>query len=417
MKVVNQLNVLCLILTVFFLPLHLNLNNIFLVSFISINTILFFTVDTKNKFDSLKTNKWSILLIAIPFLLNALGLIYTDEPNKASDFTIRAVPFFCLPIIAVISPQIFLKNYKKFGYALVLGSLVVILYSWITSIIEIQELNEPLKDLFGPLHSHHNLVKALDLHAAYLSICIYTAIGFIVTEFKNLNKNMQFVVALTIILLSLFMFHLLSRNAIIYYVLASVVFLVYYKKWKLFIGGFSMVIILAVLAYNVKHNYLRDRIFNNLNFFEKETQFSKKDDRFDRLSASYEIFTKRPIIGYGTAAESKHRREVFKRNKDTIGYERNFNAHNRFFEYLSTYGVIGGISFIVFFAFLFFKSFKLKNGFFVYTVSGLFFACLTESVFERSQGVVYTALIIALMLSFHLAQKEIKITEQSAAKT
>ena len=94
MKVVNQLNVLCLILTVFFLPLHLNLNNIFLVSFISINTILFFTVDTKNKFDSLKTNKWSILLIAIPFLLNALGLIYTDEPNKASDFTIRAVPFF-----------------------------------------------------------------------------------------------------------------------------------------------------------------------------------------------------------------------------------------------------------------------------------------------------------------------------------
>jgi hypothetical protein len=30
----------------------------------------------------------------------------------------------------------------------------------------------------------------------------------------------------------------------------------------------------------------------------------------------------------------------------------------------------------------------------------LFLACLTESIFERSQGVVYTALLIALLLSF-----------------
>ena len=177
------------------------------------------------------------------------------------------------------------------------------------------------------------------------------------------------------------------------------------------ISGSVIVIILAMLAFNVKHNYLRDRIYNSLNFFEKKTQFSKKDDRFDRLSASYEIFKHKPIVGYGTAAESKHRRQIFKNKGDTIAYERNYNAHNQFFEYLSTYGIIGGIAFIIFFLGLFQIILKNRNAFFTYVFIGLFFACVTESVFERSQGVVYTALIIALMLSYSKGNTQLKKIE------
>ena len=144
-----------------------------------------------------------------------------------------------------------------------------------------------------------------------------------------------------------------------------------------------------MLAFNVKHNYLRDRIYNSLNFLEKKTQFSKKDDRFDRLSASYEIFKHKPIVGYGTAAESKHRRQIFKNKGDTIAYERNYNAHNQFFEYLSTYGIIGGIAFIIFLG-LFQIILKNRNAFFTYVFIGLFFACVTESVFEGLKGGLYS---------------------------
>ena len=101
------------------------------------------------------------------------------------------------------------------------------------------------------------------------------------------------------------------------------------KKLGIAHSGSVIVIILAMLAFNVKHNYLRDRIYNSLNFLE-ERQFSKKDDRFDRLSASYEIFKHKPIVGYGTAAESKHRRQIFKNKGDTIAYERNYNAQSIF---------------------------------------------------------------------------------------
>jgi len=142
-------------------------------------------------------------------------------------------------------------------------------------------------------------------------------------------------------------------------------------------------------------------LFNSLNFLEKPTKFSKKDDRFDRFSASYEIFVKSPIYGYGTASEDSFRNEVFIRNRDKVAYQNNYNAHNQLLEYLSTFGIIGGIAFFIFFASLFYLVFRLKKGFFTFIAIGLFLACITESVFERSQGVVYTSLFLSLLISFN----------------
>ena len=400
MKYINQLNNFCLVLAVFFLPVHLNFNNIFITCFICLNLLLLFFENRAYKLGLIKQSKWLLTLVSIPFLLNAMGLIYTDELNEGFDYTVRAIPFLCLPLISVTTPEVFTKNIKKMGYALFIGCLVVALFSWSNAIVDIVNQQKPWNELIGPLYSHHNLIKHLDLHAAYLSICIYTAIGFVVLQFKTFDRQEKVFFATAIVILIAFMFHLLSRNAMIYFLLASVVYLLYQKKWKILASGFVAVILIAISAYNVKHNYLRDRLFKSLNLLEKETQFSKKDDRFDRLAASYEIFKNKPIIGYGTAAESKYRRLVFLQNNDKIAYERNFNAHNQFFEYLSTYGIVGGLAYFLFFGGLFRLLLKQKIGFFIYVLTGLFFACITESIFERSQGVVYTALLIALLLSF-----------------
>lgn len=402
MKHINHLTSYCLILAVFFLPIHLNFNNIFLTCFIVLSFVLFFVDARANKWKLIKQSRWLLALVSIPFLLNAVGLIYSDELNQGFDYTVRATPFLCLPLISVTTPEVFTKNVKKLGYALFVGCLVVAFYSWSIAIVDIVNQQKSWNELFGPLYSHHNLIKHLDLHAVYVSICIYTAIGFVVLQFKTFNTQKKVFFTIMIVILTVFMFHLLSRNAMIYFLFSSVVYLIYIRKWIILSGGFIAVILIAICVYNVKHNYLRDRLFKSLNLFEKETQFSKKDDRFDRLAASYEIFKNKPIIGYGTAAESKHRRLVFLRNNDKIAYERNFNAHNQFFEYLSTYGILGGVAYILFFGGLFRLVLKQKKGFFIYIFTGLFFACITESIFERSQGVVYTALLIAILINFKL---------------
>tara|TARA_B100001093_G_scaffold190460_1_gene183016 strand:+ start:612 stop:1832 length:1221 start_codon:yes stop_codon:yes gene_type:complete len=406
MKVLKSFQILSLILVVFFLPLNLNLNNISLVLFIFSSFLLFFLKEHNKKKNRIKANALIIILLSIPFLLNFFGLFYSKNLDLAIDYNIRALPFLLLPILAVTSKELFLINYKKMGIALVLGCLLTVFCSWTFLFFEIIQLNRPFSSILGPLYTHHNLLKPLDLHAAYVSICIYTAIGFIIKVFSDLNKLSKWLYSIAVLFLALFMVQLLSRNALIFSFFSFSVLLVLKRKWRILLISYSLILLAVVGAYNIKHNYLRDRLFNSLNLFEKPTRFSKKDDRFDRLSASYEIFERSPIYGYGTASEDSFRREVFKRNRDQVAYQNNYNAHNQFFEYLSTFGIIGGIAYFIFFASLFYLVIRIKKGFFTFIAIGLFLACTTESVFERSQGVVYASLFLAILISYY---KRIKV--------
>lgn len=405
--ILEKVSLASLLLSIFFLSIDLNLNNIFLVVFIGLQIVLFFVNSKKVKVKKIKDNWKQIILYTLPFWLTLFGLFYTEEVKKGFDFLIRLFPLLFLPIIAIVNPKIFYLNYKKFGYTLVLSCLIVAFWSWT---IAIQfTIEQPISRLFGPLHSHHNLIKHIDVHPTYLAIFLNTAIGFLAIELKDKTKMIKLFLFLISLVLMLFMFHLLSRTAMLYLLISGLIFVVYQKKWKVLIGGMALIISLGYTAYNINDNYLRDRLFKSLNLFEKETQFSRKDDRFDRWNASYEIFKERPIIGYGTAGEDKYRRAIFKRNKDMVAYNENYNAHNQFFEYLSTYGIVGALVFILFFGHLFLRVLKLKNYFLLFLLAGLFLGCITESILERSIGVVYTSLLVAFIISSYESKSNTNI--------
>lgn len=408
MKHVKYLQIFSLISAVFFLPLSLNLNNISLVVFIVSSFLLFFFKDYNKKKLILKSNSKIIILFSIPFLLNFFGLFYSENINLAVDYNIRALPFLLLPMASIISSKLLFNNYKKMGKALVLGCISTAFFCWAFSFYEIYQLNRPFSAIIGPLYTHHNLLKPLDLHAAYVSICIYTAIGFIIRTYLDSKQETKRFYFITALFLTIFMVQLLSRNALIFSFFSLSVYLILKRKWRLLFVSYFTASLVLIGAYNINHNYLRDRLFNNLNLMEKPTKFSKKDDRFDRLSASYEIFVKSPIYGYGTASENRFRDAVFKRNRDKVAYQNSYNAHNQLFEYLSTFGIIGGLAYFIFFAATFYLVFRLKEGFFIFIASGLFSACITESVFERSQGVIYTSLFLSFLIIFY-CKKDFKL--------
>ena len=398
-KIVKSIQKLSILLAVFFLPNHLNFNNIFLVVFIISSVGLILLDKREKKIKALNKSIGPIIILSLPFLLNLFGLLYSKNLPLAIDYNIRAIPFFVLPIIAVSNKSLFRKQFKSIGLALVLGCLASALVSWTWAISDILQSKRMISDLIGPLYTHHRAVQFLNLHPTYLSICIYTSIGFIIRfyyTFSGLTKRFLFCVA---IIIGLFMLQLLSRNALIYSILFAGVYLLLNKQWKMLSYGIILLVALGLAVNSIKHNYLRDRLFKSLNLFEKTTNFSKKDDRFDRLSASFEVFLKSPIYGHGTASEDPLRLEIFKRNRDNIAYEKNYNAHNQFFEYLSTFGLVGAMCYLLFFGYLFFEVIKQNNGFLIFLVLGLFVACITESIFERSQGVVYSALLSSIIMT------------------
>ena len=100
----------------------------------------------------------------------------------------------------------------------------------------------------------------------------------------------------------------------------------------------------------------------------------------------------------GTADDDDLRKPIYKRNRDVIAYNRNYNAHNQFFEYLSTYGILGAIVFVVLFYTIFALVIRHKNSFFLFIFFAFLLASMTESLLERTLGIVYFGLALSFLI-------------------
>jgi O-antigen ligase len=197
----------------------------------------------------------------------------------------------------------------------------------------------------------------------------------------------------------------MSRNAIFCFILFSTIYLLKTKKFY-FLGLFySFFVIVVLLIFNTDKNYHRDRFINSVNIFEKETIFSKKDDRFSRWSASFDVFLKKPVFGPGPVKVKELRREEYVKNLDSVAYNFNYNAHNQFLEYLSTYGLLGAMLFIGLIFKLYQLAFNKKAYFLIYLVSCFVISGITESVLYRSWGISLYILILISIVGFSNQEK------------
>ncbi len=390
---------LSLILSFFFLPLSLFFNNLFLTIFIILFGIYTLTNFSKNQLSILAKYKILILIFNIPIALLLIGLTYSSHLDDGFKDLGRLIPLLFISIYVVINSKYFSEIILFILSALVLGSVIAALLCWGIAILEILQYNQSIFALLSPEYASHNLADNIGIHSPYLALFVNISIGFCVLAIDlsllNIRKWMLYI---AILILTLFLFNLMARNAIFCFIFFGIVYLLITKKILILIVFVGIVLALSSYAFLIEKNYLRDRFFKSVNVFETETIFSKKDSRFDRLDASYEVFKKFPILGPGTASEDKYRKEQFYINRDSEAYNNNYNAHNQFMEYLSTYGILGGITFILLFGTLF-KIVYYKKSFFLFFLTGCFFvANLTESLFERSWGIIiYILLLLVLM--------------------
>src|SRR5690606_38662416 len=104
---------------------------------------------------------------------------------------------------------------------------------------------------------------------------------------------------ISLIILILFLFNLMARDALFCFILFTFLYCIKYRRFFHLLVFIGLLTSIALYIYSKEDNYLRDRFIKSLNFFEEETIFSKKDNRFDRLTASYEVFKQYPLFGPG----------------------------------------------------------------------------------------------------------------------
>tara|TARA_R110002072_G_scaffold22615_1_gene79411 strand:+ start:248675 stop:249754 length:1080 start_codon:yes stop_codon:yes gene_type:complete len=346
--------------------------------------------------------KWQLLsTLNIPILLLLIGLIYSSNIEGALKDLGRIIPLFFISTYIILNPSFFKRTLKYIMYALILGCLISALICWGISILEITRDGGSLLDLISREYASHKLADNIGIHTPYLALIINLAIGFNILILNDSRRIIsKWILIVSLLILILFLFNLMARNAIFCFIFFGIIFLILKKKILWLTAFIALLSLLGGYAYFTEKNFLRDRFFKSVNVFENETIFSKKDGRFDRLEASYEVFKQFPFVGPGAASEDLLRKKQYYINRDSEAYNENYNAHNQFMEYLSTYGILGGLAYILFFVVIFKTVFR-KRSFFLFFATGCFFvANLTESLLERSWGVVIYILVIMLLVTW-----------------
>lgn len=415
MKVVDKLNlflkkgsIISLLLMVFTLPLNMFLNNLFLTIFLGLFGIYCILNSKKDELINVKQNAINILIICFPVFILIFGMTYSPELNQVLKEFGRLIPLLIFTIFLFLNKPFFQDILKYMLYGLVLGCVISASICWIGSILEIFQSNLSISALFSKEFANHNLSDKIGIHTPYLALFVNTSLGFCIYSLYDNNRVVHKKYVLLIMLyLTIFLFNLMARNAIICFILFGILFLIWSKRFKVLVGFLGVLSLLSVYTFTTEKNFLRDRFFRSINVFENETIFSKKDSRLDRLNASFEVFKQFPLIGPGAANEDKYRREQYFINRDSEAFNENYNAHNQFMEYLSTYGIIGGIGYLL----MFFTLFKIvtnkRSYFLLFLVSIFFIANLTESLLERTWGIVYYIILVTVLLSW---EKELNIS-------
>lgn len=384
-------------LLVMTLPLGLFLNTLFSIFFFLLFTTHVIISDRLNGNNKLT----KLIIMNLPLLLPFLSLTFSENLEESAKILFKTTPIFFFSIFAVYKNSWFKNKIKTAFKFLVAGCLLAAVFCWAMAIYDLFSNGLPLIYIFNKEFSHHHLSGIVGVHTPYLALFINTALIFMLFGHDHTEKLFSggmFYFSFTVLVL--FLVHLMARNAIFCLIIYSMFYLIWNRKWTVLLClslSLSAIFIKILLMDN---NSLRDRLFSSVNLFEKETVFKKQDKRFVRWSSSLEVFRRAPIFGVGTGGIDFFRKKEYLKRLDSEAYNLNYNSHNQYIEYLSTYGLLGSIC-LLFLAGHIFKLISQKKSVFLAVLFFSFLiAMLTESMMVRAWGISFFGILYITLYSW-----------------
>ncbi|MCB0457961.1 MAG: O-antigen ligase family protein [Flavobacteriaceae bacterium] len=394
MKKTTLIKNYALYMVMFTLPMYIKLNNILLVVFFALFIV---EGDFISKWKNLKEN---YALITPLFLIFLLALFASLNPLDSWNikYLEKYWVLLLMPITMFSTQESYQKHWKNLFTALLWGCVATLLICYANVFYEMILGNEPLHYFWRWRHLNHEFTEIADTHPAYLGLFIVISIAFILLE----SPQKKWVKRGVLVFLILGLIQLASRTALIS--LIGVLFALLAPKLKshkkeimVGVGIFSIV---GLLFFNSASTFLKDRLVSLENF--------ENDQRFSRYRISFEIFKEHPIFGVGFANKDEVRISKYIENDFMVAALEKYNAHNQMLEYLSVNGLIGGVSYLLVFAYLWYLAWKKKQSFFLWLLVLFFIANLTESMLVRIKGIEFFAIIVSLLLILKKREEALK---------
>ncbi len=404
----EQIYVVLLLLFVASYPVTYNLN-----ARVIIALTVFFLIDSKsnlkNKFNSIKSNK-VVIVMALYFLIQVLGLIYTDDLKRGIDIVTRNLPFLLLPAI-VLSEKISRKNILKLLDFLKIWMLLVMIYLVLYQyFIEDRTIGTTVHFAFEKL--------GISQH----SVSFVLVIAIMITIHQLFDISIKHKWFNGVILIGLFSSLLLfsSRiNVIVLLFSLAVFFYNHYRSSKMY---YKILVVFVVFMVGSLSFYGSAELRRKADILLKSTDFDMEivktknsitfakntiEQRMMINMASVSIIKEHPVFGVGTGDYLNALQDTYRDMHFIAGMKQKFNAHNQYLEEYIKTGIVGFLTYLFFMITLINYSRK-QQSLMLYCVFGIVFISLTESIFTRHHGVAFAAFFIPLFYKNELFCSQLK---------
>ena len=403
-----------LCVSVFLLPINLNLNSYF----IGLTFLTWFCFALKISKQLIRFNIKEIIIHTFPISIAILGLVTTINFDYGFDYISRIISFLIFPLIFG-SVKFSKQQYNIFFLVLTASCLLVFVYSGFTFIHNNLESISDFKNQNLLLKFNKFFANSI-IHPTYFSMFlilnIFTCSFNIINTTNIINKFFFIIISLVLILFLVLLTSKMPIAALV--VIALIVPIVYliknFNRKLLIFYLFSLITIsflgsiflknlpnrAAQEVYNY-YNYINGKELQDYYFYNDlsityDTYWFEKTNRIVIWKNCIELIKASPLYGYGTGDVQDELVKTYKKNNE-LWRMQFFNTHNQYLDYQLRYGIIGTILLILVLGYYAHKALMSADYFYLSFIILIILCFLTENIIQRQLGIVYFTFFNSLL--------------------
>ena len=314
----------------------------------------------------------SLLLLGFVFILASSFMLFLHKKNSLINFTLIISSVVSLVNIFAITNYLLRKDFYD---AMLLQSKSI-----------------PIPNM------HH-------IHFGIINACIIALLlGLLIS--KSFKDKIQFNIAICLLLISVFSFHILSsRTGLLSFYVGILVSMVWYtiqkKSFKAMFLGILVIILSLSMSYYFSDSF-RNKIQNSIEDYNSwgkgdEINFKSMAMRMEASRMCIQIIGEYPL-GVGAEAQEQVLQATYVKENTPLDMENRVGPHNQFLDFGVKYGWIGMILLFLFFIYLI--PIIRESSFPMIAIVGIIFTSLFfESLLERQTSIFIFSLFIPLSVS------------------
>jgi O-antigen ligase len=393
----DQIKLWLLTAILFSMPVSHRVSTILIITLAAI-TVLALLSRRESPFDRAR---WPVWIPASFYLVALLGLTYTTNLKSGLALVETQASLLIFPFIfSCYKINEGTGDHLRKAFIVALTGYVVLLEFWI--VYRMTQSGD--YRLFSYYYTYENAATEFFVQPVYFGVFVVLAIVFCIgVLLKDSRVGQKVFYSACALLLCFFLFQLAVRGPLIAggAILSLYLFRICFERRK-WVMGLLLVAVMLGSFFFLFHisNFLKLRMQDFITELTA-TDIKSIDPLSRRLiwPASWEVFTDNWLLGTGTGdGETTLREEYRDRHLDEL-YGRNLNAHNEYLTQLMRYGLLGLVPLflnLVFSMVVFVRARNVEAVLFTLLIAWFF---LTETVFNRSQGVMFTSFFLCFFLS------------------